>query len=147
MPSAGTRCCCSTKPTSSCSERGLELEQNAIVAEFLRTLEYYDGLLFLTTNRVDGVDEAILARCAVVIDYDLPSREDARTIWGMLADGHGADLGDELLDTLVETFPEVTPRDIKMILRLALRIAAFRKDEPNLEAFITAAKYRGIHPA
>lgn len=128
-------------------QRGLELEQNAIVAEFLRTLEYYDGLLFLTTNRVDGVDEAILARCAVVIDYDLPSREDARTIWGMLADGHGADLGDELLDTLVETFPEVTPRDIKMILRLALRIAAFRKDEPNLEAFITAAKYRGIHPA
>lgn len=96
---------------------------------------------------MDGVDEAILARCAVVIDYDLPSREDARTIWGMLAEGHGANLGDGLLDTLVETFPNITPRDIKMILRLALRIAAFRKDEANLEAFITAAKYRGIHPA
>ena len=49
-------------------ERGLDLVQNAIVAEFLRTLEYFDGLLFLTTNRMNGVDEAILARCAAVIE-------------------------------------------------------------------------------
>mgnify|MGYP000606066897 CR=1 FL=1 len=33
--------------------------QNAIVAEFLRTLEYFDGLLFATTNRPMDIDEAI----------------------------------------------------------------------------------------
>src|SRR5699024_4638088 len=37
-------------------ERGSELAQNAIVADFLRTLEYSDGLLSLPTNRIHGVD-------------------------------------------------------------------------------------------
>lgn len=31
--------------------RDNDLQHNAIVAEFLRTLEYFDGLLFMTTNR------------------------------------------------------------------------------------------------
>lgn len=127
-------------------ERGVEMEQNAVVAEFLRTLEYYDGLLFLTTNRVHGVDEAILARCAAVIDYNLPTPEDARKIWQLLADGHDVALADGLLDELVRIFPSITPRDIKMVLRLGLRMAAFRKQEPNLDAFISAAAYRGITP-
>ena len=127
-------------------QRGMELEQNAIVAEFLRTLEYYDGLLFLTTNRVDGVDEAILARCAVVIDYHLPSPEDARKIWQLLAEGNDVHLSHHLLDELIDTFPSITPRDIKMILRLALRMAAFRKQDISIDVFIAAAKYRGITP-
>ena len=33
--------------------RGNEIDHNAVVASFLRTLEYFHGLLFLTTNRVD----------------------------------------------------------------------------------------------
>lgn len=33
-------------------QRGASLTQNAIVAEFLRTLEYFDGLMFMTSNRV-----------------------------------------------------------------------------------------------
>lgn len=126
--------------------RGMDMEQNAIVAEFLRTLEYYDGLLFLTTNRVDGVDEAILARCAVVIDYHLPTPEDARKIWQLLAEGNDVTLEEDLLDQLTASFPTMTPRDIKMVLRLGLRMAAFRKQPINLDVFIAAARYRGIHP-
>ncbi|NED62516.1 AAA family ATPase, partial [Streptomyces sp. SID10244] len=67
---------------------GLDLAQNAIVAEFLRTLEYFDGLLFLTTNRIDGVDEAIHARCAAVIEYRPPGPKDARQVWQILAAGN-----------------------------------------------------------
>lgn len=125
-------------------ERGFELAQNAIVAEFLRTLEYYDGLLFLTTNRVDGVDEAILARCAAVIDYRAPGRDDARRIWESFAQGHGVELSDELLDGLLDAFPEVTPRDIKMVLRLALRMAAHRGSPLDLGVFRAAAGFRGL---
>lgn len=29
-----------------------DLNRNSLVAGFLRSLEYYDGILFLTTNRV-----------------------------------------------------------------------------------------------
>lgn len=125
-------------------ERGFELAQNAIVAEFLRTLEYYDGLLFLTTNRSDGVDEAILARCAAVIDYHAPTPDAARQIWQMLAQGNDVTLPDALLDQLTTAFPEITPRDIKMVLRLALRIALHRGETLDIHAFTRAATFRGI---
>lgn len=126
-------------------ERGLDLTQNAIVAEFLRTLEYFDGLLFLTTNRTNGVDEAILARCAAVIEYHAPSPEDARRIWQIMAAGNDVELNPELLDRLVSDFPDITARDIKMVLRLALRIAAHRGAALSFKDFVHAAHFRGIH--
>ena len=127
------------------AERGFDLVQNAIVAEFLRTLEYFDGLLFLTTNRVDGVDEAILARCAAVIEYDSPTPEDARRVWQTLAAGHGVTLPSALLDDLVAGFPGITPRDVKMLLRLALRMAAHRGTELGADVFACSASFRGLH--
>lgn len=127
-------------------ERGFELDQNAIVAEFLRTLEYYDGLLFLTTNRIDGVDEAILARCAAVIDYLPPNAEHASLIWQNLAAEHGITLEPALLDQLVVGFDGITPRDIKMVLRLALRMAVHRGVELSMDVFAAAARFRGLAP-
>ena len=127
-------------------ERGFELQQNAIVAEFLRTLEYYDGLLFLTTNRIDGVDEAILARCAAVIDYKPPQAEHARLIWQNLAAEHNVVLDERLLDQLVVGFDGITPRDIKMVLRLALRMATHRGTELSMDEFAAAAHFRGLAP-
>ena len=127
-------------------ERGFELAQNAIVAEFLRTLEYYDGLLFLTTNRIHGVDEAILARCAAIIDYLPPNMDDARQIWQTLAAEHDVALEPALLEELVVGFDGITPRDIKMVLRLALRMAAHRGVELSMDVFAAAARFRGLAP-
>ncbi|MGC4962587.1 AAA family ATPase [Gordonia sp. DT101] len=126
-------------------ERGLDLAQNAIVAEFLRTLEYFDGLLFLTTNRIDGVDEAIHARCAAVIEYRPPGPKDARQVWQILAAGNDVTLDEGLLDDLVGGFPDITPRDIKMLLRLALRMAAHRGVELDASVFASSATFRGLH--
>ncbi|MYR06543.1 AAA family ATPase [Gordonia sp. SID5947] len=126
-------------------ERGMDLAQNAIVAEFLRTLEYFDGLLFLTTNRIDEVDEAIHARCAAAIEYQPPGPEDARQVWQILAAGNDVILGEALLDDLVGGFPDITPRDIKMLLRLALRMAAHRGVELDASVFASSAKFRGLH--
>lgn len=39
-----------------------DLHRNSIVSVFLRMLEYYKGLLFLTTNRVGAFDEAFKSR-------------------------------------------------------------------------------------
>ena len=44
------------------SQRGNDLERSAIVGIFLRMLDYYEGLLFLTTNRADALDPAIRSR-------------------------------------------------------------------------------------
>lgn len=46
-----------------------DLERNRIVAIFLRTLEYYQGILFLTTNRVRDMDPAFASRVHVSLEY------------------------------------------------------------------------------
>ncbi|KAI0446846.1 hypothetical protein F4803DRAFT_420989 [Xylaria telfairii] len=45
------------------------LERNALVGVFLRVLEYYRGVLFLTTNRVGALDEAFRSRVHVSLWY------------------------------------------------------------------------------
>ncbi|PWY85887.1 hypothetical protein BO94DRAFT_494050 [Aspergillus sclerotioniger CBS 115572] len=45
------------------------LNQNALVSVFLRVLEYYSGVLFLTTNRVGILDEAFKSRIHLSLYY------------------------------------------------------------------------------
>jgi hypothetical protein len=51
------------------TERGDDLERSAIVGIFLRLLDYYQGILFLTTNRPQVLDHAILSRVMLRLDY------------------------------------------------------------------------------
>ncbi|KLO97611.1 TOB3 (member of AAA-ATPase family) [Fusarium fujikuroi] len=44
-------------------------DRNSLVAVFLRTLEYYTGILFLTTNRVGTFDEAFTSRIHISLYY------------------------------------------------------------------------------
>ena len=120
------------------------LEQNAIVSVFLRQLEYFDQLLFLTTNRPDEIDEAIISRCAAVIRYDLPGREHARAIWQVMARQFNTTLDDALISQLLDLFPHIAPRDIKMLLRLALRMSQARQLTLDAELFRQCAMFRDI---
>ncbi|KAK5637231.1 hypothetical protein RRF57_012943 [Xylaria bambusicola] len=43
--------------------------RNGLVAVFLRVLEYYTGILFLTTNRVGDFDEAFASRIQMSLHY------------------------------------------------------------------------------
>ncbi|PHS29652.1 MAG: AAA family ATPase [Methylophaga sp.] len=124
--------------------RNDNIEQNAIVAEFLRTMEYFNGLLFMTTNRPYDIDEAIISRCAAIINYEAPTQNDAPKIWQVLAEQYGYTLSETLLSQLLETFEGITPRDIKMLLRLALRVAANKKVEPDMDVFRQCAMFRAI---
>lgn len=125
-------------------QRGNNIKQNAIVAEFLRALEYFDGLLFMTTNRPDDIDEAIISRCAAIIDYAPPTPTDAAAIWRVMATQYKADLSDEFIGQLVELFPRIAPRDIKMVFRLALRVSAAHKEPLTLGTFRRCAMFRAI---
>ncbi|OJJ98703.1 hypothetical protein ASPACDRAFT_1244, partial [Aspergillus aculeatus ATCC 16872] len=58
-----------------------DLRRNSIVSIFLRVLDYFQGILFLTTNRVGRFDEAFMSRIHVQIGYD-PLDDAARErIW------------------------------------------------------------------
>lgn len=124
-------------------KRDNNLEHNAIVAEFLRTLEYFSGLLFLTTNREDDVDDAILSRCIAVIRYETPSRDAAIRLWHSLADQFEVDLSDELVYKLVRDFPNSSGRDIKELLKLTSRLCRSTNTPITLEAFHECAVFRG----
>jgi hypothetical protein len=123
--------------------RDNDLEHNAIVAEFLRTLEYFNGLLFMTTNRIGDVDDAILSRCIATIHYDTPPKPDAIRLWKLLAQQFGADLSDDLIEALTISYPKASGRDIKELLKLATRYCKAKQIPPSEEAFRLCALFRG----
>ncbi|KAF5011743.1 hypothetical protein FDECE_2154 [Fusarium decemcellulare] len=46
-----------------------DLFRNSLVSVFLRRLEYYNGILFLTTNRIGKIDQAISSRLHLILHY------------------------------------------------------------------------------
>ncbi|KAL9577946.1 MAG: hypothetical protein Q9212_006038 [Teloschistes hypoglaucus] len=59
----------------------VDLERNALVSIFLRRLEYYQGILILTTNRVSTIDPAFQSRIHFSIQYPDLDTESRRIIW------------------------------------------------------------------
>ncbi|KAK5991556.1 hypothetical protein PT974_09840 [Cladobotryum mycophilum] len=58
-----------------------DIERNALVSVFLRTLEYYEGVLFLTTNRVGVFDEAFKSRIHISLYYPPLNMDQTIKIW------------------------------------------------------------------
>ncbi|KAL5450209.1 hypothetical protein PMIN05_000936 [Paraphaeosphaeria minitans] len=46
-----------------------DLQRNALVSVFLRVIEYYEGILILTSNRVGTFDEAFRSRIQIAVHY------------------------------------------------------------------------------
>ncbi|KAK4209029.1 hypothetical protein QBC37DRAFT_431008 [Rhypophila decipiens] len=46
-----------------------DIQRNGLVSVFLRILEYYSGILFLTTNRVGAIDDAFRSRLHLTLYY------------------------------------------------------------------------------
>lgn len=59
------------------------IHRNALVSIFLRQLEYFQGILFLTTNRVETFDEAFQSRIHIALRYDNLDAKAKRTIFEM----------------------------------------------------------------
>ena len=99
------------------SQRGDDLERSAIVGIFLRMLDYYEGLLFLTTNRPETLDHAIRSRVMLRLEYpdlDVAARA---AIWRTMFEAAGLRLADGEFSRLAE--PAVNGRQIRNLVRLA----------------------------
>ncbi|KKY27634.1 putative aaa family atpase [Phaeomoniella chlamydospora] len=57
------------------------ITKNALVSVFLRVLDYYTGILFLTTNRSGALDEAFKSRIHYKIYYPPLTKDQALDIW------------------------------------------------------------------
>jgi adenylate kinase family enzyme len=58
-----------------------DIHRNSLVSVFLRLLEYYQGILFLTTNRVATFDEAFQSRIHMGIRYEELTQKARMEIW------------------------------------------------------------------
>jgi len=112
--------------------RGEDIQQNAIVGVFLRVLEYYRGVLFLTSNRETIIDDAVMSRATAWVRYDYPDRKALAEIWSVLSRQYSAGLSKETIESLVEKFPRLSGRNVKSFLKLARKlILAKRHDTLN----------------
>ncbi|KAI9705356.1 MAG: hypothetical protein M1820_005186 [Bogoriella megaspora] len=63
-----------------------DIHRNALVSVFLRLLEYFQGILFLTTNRVETFDDAIQSRVHVALRYVELDHKARREVWKMFVE-------------------------------------------------------------
>jgi len=57
------------------------VKRNALVSIFLRLLEYYEGILFLTSNRVESFDLAFKSRIHIALRYPELTVPVRRQLW------------------------------------------------------------------
>ena len=111
-----------------------DLERNAMVAVFLRHVEYYRGILFMTTNRIRTFDEAFLSRIHVALHFDELSVPTKVQIWRAFLRKAGLgeeELQDGLLQRLAER--EINGRQIKNACKTATALAVSRGETMRYE--------------
>ena len=113
-----------------------DMERNSLVSIFLRVLEYYEGILFLTSNRVNTFDDAFKSRIHVPLKYNDLTVDSRTKIWKhFLRDENVDDAGCEVLAQA-----NINGRQIKNVIRTAKSLAQFKGeklDQKKLQQVIT----------
>ena len=127
-------------------KRGNDLVQNSIITTFLRQIEYFDGIMFLTSNKIKDIDDVILSRCIAAIKYELLKTENAKKIWKVLIIQFelNTQIDDKMIDILVNIFPNAVGRDIKELLKLTARFCIGLNKDIDIQSFLTCAQFRYI---
>lgn len=93
---------------------------------FLRVLEYYEGIIFLTTNRIGVFDQAFKSRVHLAIYYPKLSRTSRKTLWYLFLSHSSVESAKALeangtLDQIADE--ELNGRQIKNVVRSAHSLA------------------------
>lgn len=96
-----------------------DIVRNAMVGVFLRLLEYHQGVLFLTTNRVKNIDKAFYSRISIGLRFQEATVEKRAKIWTNLTSAAGV----EGLDIAALSEHDLNGRQIKNVIKLAIKLA------------------------
>ncbi|KAL9087728.1 MAG: hypothetical protein Q9165_006495 [Trypethelium subeluteriae] len=115
-----------------------DLKRNSLVSVFLRILEYYDGILILTSNRVGIFDEAFKSRIQVALHYENLTRSTRKKIWQNFLDMLEEDEEDVNFDEIKFHLDdlagkELNGRQIRNVLTTARQLALFRNERLDWE--------------
>jgi len=133
-------------------KRGTDIVQNCIVGVFLRLLEYYKGVLFMTSNLPEVVDDAILSRCTAHVHYDIPATKDAERIWKIQVTLNKLKHTDKEIESIIVEHPYLAGRDIKNMCKMmhlylgkkdgVFGLGLFNQLLPFMNFSFKAAKYK-----
>lgn len=96
------------------------LARNELVSIFLTKLEYYQGILFLTTNRISSIDHAFQSRVDLFLPYHDLTPDARRQVWENFINRAGRDkfeITDDSLDKLSQL--KLNGREIKNLIKSA----------------------------
>jgi len=108
---------------------GFNLQKNAIVSIFLREIEYYKGILFLTTNRSMDIDEAFESRITVSLEYNELTKDDKLKIIRNLLKASNFEANQEDIDLLSEKIKNGRQIKSHLIVSQSLMNASKGTDE------------------
>lgn len=105
---------------------------------FLRILEYYEGILILTSNRVGTFDEAFKSRIQVAIRYDNLTKKSRKAVWQnffeMMEEANEDVNMPELERRLDElAAEEMNGRQIRNALLIARQLAKHKRERMDWE--------------
>ncbi|RTE83715.1 hypothetical protein BHE90_001729 [Fusarium euwallaceae] len=129
-----------------------DIERNRIVSIFLRTLEYYEGILFLTTNRVKNMDSAFQSRIHMSLEYPPLDRSSREAVWrgflnravsldAKVTGGAAHEITDEETKALAGL--ELNGRQIKNVLKTANLLACHKGQKLSFEHLRTVLRVEG----
>lgn len=134
------------------------IEQNAMTAILLRTLERYNGIMFMTTNLIDNLDPAFISRATAVIKYETLSSLTMFKIWSNLIDKikqlNTINISSTLKEDIKRLYDKhafliyLNGRTIKNVLRLAYALALENKEElsiKQIEIAVSGLAKRGAY--
>jgi hypothetical protein len=110
------------------------IQRNAMVGVFLRLLEYYQGVLFLTSNRANNIDKAFYSRISMAINFPALTTADRVQIWENNLSMNSVNLTDTEILYLAENY-EINGRQIKTATRNASALALKGKRSVNIQDF------------
>jgi hypothetical protein len=111
-----------------------DIVRNAMVCVMLRLLEYYRGILFLTTNRVESIDPAFQSRVHCALKYDALNNEGRLAIWSDILQHSGIqDASKSGIDLSALAAHPLNGRQIKNVLQLALALCRHEGPTQKLE--------------
>jgi AAA+ superfamily predicted ATPase len=115
-----------------------DILRNQMVAIFLRLLERHQGIMFLTTNRIDSMDEAFRSRISMILEYTYLTDNTKKQIWLNLLSASG--INDKIDVDMLLSY-NLNGRQIKSAIRMAQSIALSDNCAVNTEILQNVIEY------
>ena len=100
------------------------LERNAMVSVMLRLVEYHQGIMFLTSNRIESLDSAFKTRITLALHYEPLDMAGRAKVWENLLLKSGYEATMDSFDLMALAYWPLNGREIKNALRLGMALAA-----------------------